>query len=167
MKSVCIDVDCVLAEFKPPFSISKQQADYYRKTRAVNIEALKREGEGKALSTGLAIAGERVKVLKKLADLLMNDLFEEDLFWLLQVKGVGAGAAAEVVEYEEFNRGEVDTLLSVLDDIAKETGGRIQKSDVTSGGEPIEKAIDDERFDRGISTLALALRESLSGKGTK
>ena len=98
------EVNSLAAEFRPPFSISKQQADYYRKTRKVDIDALKREGEGIALSTGLAISGERVKLLKRIATRLESDLFKEDLFWTLEVKGVGAGAAAEVVEYEEFKR---------------------------------------------------------------
>ena len=119
------EINKLAAEFKPKFEVSRAQLVYYRKTRKVDIEALKRAGEGKALSTGLAIVGERVKVLKKIAARLQRDLFEEDLYWLLQVKGVGAGAAAEVVEYEEFNRGEIDALRGVLDDIAKETGGRV------------------------------------------
>ena len=131
------EVNSLAVEFKPPFSISKQQADYYRKTRKVDIDALKREGEGIALSTGLAISGERVKLLKRIATRLESDLFKEDLFWTLEVKGVGAGAAAEVVEYEEFNIAEVTALRGVLDDIAKETGGRIRLTDVTSKGESI------------------------------
>ena len=131
------ELNKLAADFKPPFEVLRGQLTYYRKTRAIDIEALKRKGEGKALSTGLAISGERVKVLKRVADRLQKDLFEDDLFWLLQVKGVGAGAAAEVVEYEEFNKGEIEALRGVLDDIAKETGGRIHLTDVTSKGESI------------------------------
>jgi len=38
--------------------------------------------------------------------------------------------------------------------------------DITTGGEKIENGVSDERFDRSISTLADALRESISGQGS-
>jgi hypothetical protein len=41
-----------------------------------------------------------------------------------QVKGVGSGDAAMIVDYEEFNKSEVDAYRGVLDDIAKEVGDR-------------------------------------------
>lgn len=40
-----------------------------------------------------------------------------------------------------------------------------EEIDVTTGGEPLEQRIDDERFDRAISTLADAIGKSISGKG--
>lgn len=51
--------------------------------------------------------------------------------WLDQVKGVGSGEIATIVEYEEFNKGEVDAYRGVLDDIAKELGHRVQRQEVT------------------------------------
>ena len=37
--------------------------------------------------------------------------------------------------------------------------------DLTTGGEPITKEVDNERFDRAIATLADALREKLHNAG--
>lgn len=42
-----------------------------------------------------------------------------------------------------------------------------ERVDVTTGGQPLESKVDNERFDRAVSTLADAVRESLSGKGGK
>jgi hypothetical protein len=114
--------------FVPPFSVSRQQVDYYRKTRKADIEAITRAGEQEALTEGLALKSERVKKLKQLAALMETDLFGGFL-WLDQVKGVGSGEIAELVDYEEFNKGEVDAYRGVLDDIAKEVGHRAQKQE--------------------------------------
>lgn len=56
---------------------------------------------------------------------------------------------------------------SALEKILKVHGKFTDRVDVTSGGEKIEPKVDNERFDRAISTLADALRDSLSGTGTK
>jgi hypothetical protein len=42
-----------------------------------------------------------------------------------------------------------------------------EELDVTSGGESLAPKVDDERFNRAISSLADALRESVPGKGAK
>jgi hypothetical protein len=114
------------AIFIPPFSISPRQATYYRQTRDADIKAMVAAGEQEALSEGLALRGNRVKKLKQLAALMERDLMGGFL-WLEQVKGIGSGDVAQIVEYEEFNKAEVDAYRGVLDDIAKEMGGRIQK----------------------------------------
>jgi hypothetical protein len=113
-------------EFIPPFSVYPQHVDYYRRTRQADIEILSRAGEQDALSEGLALKSQRVKRLKQLAGLMEKDLFGGFL-WLDQVKGVGSGEIAQIVDYEEFNKGEVDAYRGVLDDIAKELGGRSQR----------------------------------------
>lgn len=111
------------ATFVPPFSVFRQQVDYYRKTRAADIKVMIAAGEQEALSEGLALTGERVKKLKQLAALMERDLLGGFL-WLDQVKGVGSGDKAMIVDYEEFNSGEVAAYRGVLDDIAKEMGER-------------------------------------------
>lgn len=126
------------SRFDDPFVVARQQVDHYRKTRKIDIAELRQSAEHEALNTGLSKVSERVEKLKRLAALLENDLFIDDKLWLLQVKGVGSGPIAEIVEYYDFNRSEVDAYRGILDDIAKETGGRIQRQDVTSGGEPIQ-----------------------------
>ena len=137
------------ADFIPPFSVSRQQAGYYRKTRAADIKALIAAGEQDALTEGLAKKAERVKKLKQLASLLERDLFGGSL-WLDQVKGVGSGDAAMIVDYEEFNKAEVDAYRGILDDIAKETGGRVQKQEVSGpdGEAPVVRFIWEKADNR-------------------
>lgn len=57
--------------------------------------------------------------------------------WVRDVKAVGVGENAKIVDIERFNSPLVEQYRKTLDDIARETGGRVQKSDVTSGGEPL------------------------------
>ncbi len=118
------------AEFRPPFSVSRQQVDYYRKTRAIDLKTIQSVNEMDALTSGLALKHERVKRLQQLAALMENDLFGGFL-WLEQTKGVGSGDVATLIDYEEFNKAEVDSYRGVLDDIAKEVGHRVQRQEVT------------------------------------
>lgn len=118
------------AIFEPPFDISRQQLYHYRKTRHVKITELIQEWENKALSRGLARKEIRVLKLQKLAQKIEKDLFQERTLWLENCKGVGSGDIAEIYYYEEFNKSEVDAYRGVLDDIAKEMGGRVHKTEV-------------------------------------
>ena len=123
--------------FDPPFFVSPRQVTYYRKSRKADLTAIIAIGETGALTEGLAKVDVRVTKLKQLAALMERDLFGGFL-WLDQVKGVGSGDIAELVYYEEFNKAEVDSYRGVLDDIAKEVGGRAQKHEHTGeGGEPL------------------------------
>jgi hypothetical protein len=125
------------ASFVPPFSISPRQATYYRKTRDADIKAMLAAGEFDALTTGLATREGRVKKLKQLAALMERDIFG-GFMWLDNVKGVGSGDVATIVDYEEFNKAEVDAYRGVLDDIAKEVGHRVTKQEVSGpDGAPI------------------------------
>lgn len=124
------EINSLASEFAPPFRVSNSQLTYYRKTRQVEIDAIISAGEHDALSTGLALRDERVKRLKQLAALLEKDLFGGFL-WIDQIKSIGNGERSEIIEYEEFNKAEVDSYRGVLDDIAKEVGGRINKQELT------------------------------------
>lgn len=124
------------AVFNPPFSVSRQQVDYYRDTRKIDLDALNRITEQTAIVEGYALKEHRVYKLSLLAALMEQDIFG-GLLWTDDVKGVGAGAAAEVVEIELFNKAEVDAYRGVLDDIAREVGGRVKLMDMTSKGEQI------------------------------
>jgi hypothetical protein len=123
------EINAQAAKFEPPFSVLRSQVAYYRDTRGQDIKAIKAISEKAALIEGYALKEHRVYKLSLLAALMEKDLFGGFL-WTDQVKGVGAGMAAEVVDYEEFNSGEVVQYRGVLDDIAKETGGRVQRTDV-------------------------------------
>jgi 5'-3' exonuclease len=119
------------ALFDPPFSVSRQQVDHYRETRKVDLAAIERAAQMDALTEGLALKEVRVSKLQQLAALMERDLFGGFL-WTEEIKGVGQGAAAQIVEYESFNSAEVDAYRGVLDDIAKEVGGRKADTSLTA-----------------------------------
>lgn len=116
------------ANFDPPFNVSRQQVDYYRKTRKIDLDAIAHITEQNALIEGYALKEHRVYKLSMLAALLEQDLLG-GMLWLDDMKGVGSGFAAQVVEFEQFNAAELAAYRGVLDDIAKETGGRVIKTD--------------------------------------
>ena len=124
------EINSKAAEFEPPFSVSRTQVDYYRKTRGVKLGELMQSGDYDALKTGLALKAERVKKLVQLAGLMEKDLFG-GVLWTEDVKMIGSGPFQERVEFEEFNTAEVQQYRGVLDDIAKEVGDRAQRNEVT------------------------------------
>jgi hypothetical protein len=143
------------ALFKPPFNVSRQQVDWYRKTRKIDLGAIAAVDENNALTTGLSLKEERVKKLQQLAALMEKDLLGGFL-WLEQVKSIGAGPFSQVIEYEEFNKGEVDAYRGILDDIAKEVGGRIQRVQEVTWKDDIVQALIDGRLKPEDVKLAYA-----------
>jgi len=108
-------------------------------------EQRKTEERQAVLDYGLALDYERVNKLKRLSEFLEGQLFErgEDgeyhNVWLPDVKQIGSGAYAERVDIERFNSSLVSEYRNVLDDIAKEVGGRVKKQELTGkGGGPIK-----------------------------
>ena len=75
----------------------------------------------------MALPFKRVIQLKALADRLEREIFVEDNLWLEDVKQIGAGKSAEKVYLKRFNTNLVEQYRGVLDDLARETGGRIAK----------------------------------------
>lgn len=61
--------------------------------------------------------------------------------WVADVKSIGSGEFAERVDIERFNSALVEQYRKVLEDIAKETGGRVQKQDIRID---MSKLSDDE-----------------------
>jgi hypothetical protein len=139
------------AVFEPPFSVSRAQVDYYRKTRKVNIKELVEAGEYDALTSGLSIKAERVKRLQLLASMLEEDLFN-GVLWTQDVKMIGSGTFQERVEFETFNSAEVQQYRGVLDDIAKELGDRAQKVDQNNSGKLVIEVEHVTRSDNQDTT---------------
>jgi hypothetical protein len=133
------------AKFELPFSVSRAQVDYYRKTRKVSISELSQSAELDALKSGLALKEERVKRLDLLAGLIEEDLFS-GVLWVQDVKMIGTGENQERVEFETFNASEVQQYRGILEDIAKEVGDRVQKTDVTSNGKTIKVTVGGEEL---------------------
>ena len=119
------EINAAGAVFDPPFVVSREQVYKYRKTRKVELQAILKVDEKNALTTGLSLRENRIIKLQQLAELMGRDLFGGFL-WTEELKGVGSGEAAEVVEYDQFNTAEVAQYRGVLEDIAAETGGRKQ-----------------------------------------
>lgn len=155
------EINIRAAVFKPPFEVSRQQIDYYRKTRAVDLEAIRSVDENNALTTGLSLKEERVKKLQLLAALMERDLLGGFL-WLEQVKSIGSGPTSEKVEYEEFNKAEVDAYRGVLDDIAKEVGDRQKIVEVKNWRQLAEQmGADPDTVDRLLDADADVLAAEL------
>jgi hypothetical protein len=112
-------------EFDPPFKVSRQQVDGYRKRRGIDIYTIIKEGEVKGLTEGLATKERRVQALKLLGEKMQNELMNDPhKFWVRNVKGIGRGDDYQEVEYFEFNASEVRELRETLADIAMEVGDR-------------------------------------------
>jgi hypothetical protein len=128
-------------------TIKHWSADFNWTQRAVeydaNWEARKNAEREAMLNYGLSLDYERLRKLQRLANMLEAQIYERGTdgvlhnIWLPDVKAIGSGEFAERVDIERFNAPLLEQYRKVLDDIAKETGGRVQKTDVTTGGEPI------------------------------
>jgi hypothetical protein len=100
-------------------------------------EAIKNEARLRELAEGLAQDFERVRKLKRLAEFLETQLYEQGEngeyhnVWVPDVKSIGGGEFAERVDIERFNSSIISEYRAVLDDIAKEVGGRIKKQEVS------------------------------------
>lgn len=87
------------------------------------------------MESGLALDFERTSELKRLGHFLIEQLYEQGEdgsyhnLWVPDVKQIGSGEYAERVDIEKFNAAIISELRGVLDDIAKETGGRKQRQE--------------------------------------
>lgn len=101
------------------------------------VERFKDERRREELESGLALDFERVHHLKELANFLLGQVYEQGAggnyhnVWLPDVKQIGSGKYAERVDIERFNAAIISELRSTLDDLAKETGGRIRRQEIT------------------------------------
>lgn len=116
-------------------------------TYDVELERQKNARRQEVMESGLALDFERTDELKRLAHFLIDQVYEQGKdgiyhnIWLPDVKQIGSGYNAERIDIERFNAAIIDQLRGVLDDLAKETGGRQKRVDVTSAGESIESAL--------------------------
>lgn len=96
------------------------------------LEQQKNERRQQVMESGFALDFERTDELKKLAHFLIGQIYEQGEdgvhhnVWLPDVKQIGSGKNAERVDIERFNAAILTELRGILDDLAKETGGRIR-----------------------------------------
>ena len=120
-------------------------------------ELVKNEERRKVMEYGLAQDFERVNRLMNLAEFLEAQLYElskpdpvtgEQTYhnvWVPDVKSIGSGEFAERVDLERFNAPLMSEFRATMDDIAKEVGGRIKKSEVSGAdGKPITLKVEYE-----------------------
>lgn len=139
-----------------------------------SYEALVNAERQAEINYGLSLDYERIRKLKRMADLLEDQLYERDSegnlinLWVADVKQIGSGKDAEQVDIERFNSPLITQLRGVLDDIAKEVGGRIAKSENNtrlSGEVDLKHSIDPEQYNRALESLVDALRMGIPGTG--
>lgn len=107
------------------------------------LEDEKNQRAQEIMQSGLSLPYERVVKLKELASFIEDQMYEQGEdgvyhnVWMPDVKVVGYGDNATVVDIEHFNSAIIIQYRETLDDLAKETGGRVNRTDVTSGGQEI------------------------------
>ena len=151
-------------------TLSNWSVKYGWQERAVlydaRLEAEKNEHARRIMQTGLAVPHVRTQSLKSLAALLVGQLYEkgeDDVLhnlWIPDVKQVGSGDSAERVDIERYNSALISDIRGVLDDLAKETGGRAQRQLTGNLNLDLSQLSDEqlERLARGDDPLTVLMR---------
>lgn len=111
-------------------------------------EAKKNTERERVLAYGLALDYERIRKLYRLAAMLEAQIYERGEsgvlhnIWMPDKKSVGSYPEQEIVDIERFNSPLIEQYRKVLEDIAKETGGRVNKTDLTSNGERLPNVFE-------------------------
>jgi hypothetical protein len=129
------------------------------------------------MDSGLGLDFERVAKLKKLAEFLEDQIYETETVTL---KAEGEGAEPRQVtrysrlwlrdyksigntpyEIERFNAALIEQWRGLLDDIAREGGGRKQKQEISGpDGQAISVNVQNEQVDSAISRLGDILKNA-------
>lgn len=118
-----------LMKWSADYGWSERAAEYDKQT-----EATKNTRAKETMQSGLALDFERVDKLKRMADFLEAQIYEQGVtgtyhnVWMPDVKQIGSGEFAERVDIERFNAAIFEQYRGVLEDLAKETGGRAQRN---------------------------------------
>lgn len=100
------------AKFNPAFEVSRAQVAAYRASRGVVLEEITQASESDALRAGFALKEDRIEALTEIAELIYADL----------QSGLHRG------ESFAFKESAIRQWRGLLDDIAKESGGRNYKT---------------------------------------
>jgi hypothetical protein len=146
----------IIKNFQPPSTSAKtlgswsSRYDWPERAAIFDVawDQTKTEERAAELNFGLALDYERIRKLKRLADFLEAQIYtrsNDGTFpnvWCPDVKVVGKGDAAEVIDIERFNSSIFLQYRGVLDDLAKEVGGRVAKSEISgANGGPLETVV--------------------------
>ena len=97
------------------------------------MEAKRTAAAEAEMTTGLAQAHERVSLLKELTDGIVQEIADKG-FYAEKTHVAGQGENRRETSEEVFRSHEVAAVRGLLNDLAKETGGRIHRAHVTHGG---------------------------------
>ncbi len=106
-----------------------QRADAYDAA----MEERRNMEAAKILETGYAVTHQRVALLDDLTRRVMGLLDEKGITRRIH-KGIGWGDEFKIIEEEEFREGEIKQVRGLLDDLAKETGGREKNVNLSANG---------------------------------
>jgi len=141
---------------------------------AERAERLRQEHRDRILASDFALVEERVAALNQLAQVTLAELTRPDdpTLWVRDKKSIitgqrpvlsadgdrviGQTTEYEVFEVARFNAAEVQQFRGLLDDIAKDTGGRKQQMEHSGDLTVEEKLTDAERAARLAALLAVA-----------
>lgn len=87
--------------------------------------------EKNVLREAFALKHRRVKELNRIVEKLIAYVEDEEHIWLPDVKAIGTGPNARQVDLIRFNAALFSEIRAHFDDIAKEKGERVKKSDVS------------------------------------
>lgn len=159
------EINARAAKHETAFQVTRRMVAHYRESRAIELAAIQHAGEYKALTQGLALREERVGRLQKLAALMEKDLLG-GFMWLEDVKQLGVGLSAEIIDFEKFNGAEIEAYRGVLDDIAKEMGQRRNVVEVKDWREEARKdGIDPDEVRTRLVAEFKAAMVGASGTG--
>lgn len=118
------EINARAAKCRPPFSVSRQQVDYFRKSRGVKLKEIAAGDEFEALRSGMANRRERVKRLENLFNQIEKDFLENNRVWVEREKAIGSKEFTKFIQEKELNQAQVDLCRRLADDIAKEMNAR-------------------------------------------
>lgn len=132
-----------LKQWSSQYQWQKRAAAYDAET-----ERQKSEYARQMMQSGLALDYERVSRLKAMAELLEDQILTRDdgrypNVWLSDVKQIGSGEFAERVNIVRFNSPLFEQWRGLLDDLAKETGGRKQEHKHSGEVNQVEMTLEE------------------------
>ena len=141
--------------------------EYDLAMRTISQESLEKE-----VFDGAAKPANRIHKLKKLTEDIgrmiyaTDDEFEADhpghrpFLWLKESKIIGSGVAAREITNYRYNSAIIGDFRGLLDDLARETGGRKQLVDITSADNRITLAGAREELENlSLEDLAARYRD--------
>ena len=136
------------------------------------MREINQEGMEKEVFNGAAKPANRIHELKKLANDLSRMIYTEDddfeishpghrpFLWLKETKVIGSGPLAYPANVYRYNSAIIGDYRGLLDDFARETGGRKHLVDITSADNRITLAGAREELENlSLDDLAARYRE--------